>query len=222
MLPLPWPDINYFISSDNELLFTLRKLPKGNYGILKINSEEDPFLYMTRSSRHLPPLKCSENFFGRSSPSGILSTTPRPRLHRLLLLTVLLLLQHLLQQNHHLPHSAVWVACDYSSSSVCPASTAPASFSPQRRVLTLRRGEDCGLTAGISDVSLPASQLVTSLPMPCPAFSQHELRHSPGPHTAARLRPGARGGREDIKTSQICCQQLSQACYASLQQRQYL
>ena len=44
MLPLPWPDINWLISFDNELLFTLRKLPRGNYGILKLNSEEDPFI----------------------------------------------------------------------------------------------------------------------------------------------------------------------------------
>ena len=156
---------------------------------------------LTHCSRHLPPLKCWDNFYGRSSPSSILSTTPRPRLHRLLLLTVLLFLQHLFQRNHHLPHSAVPVASDYSSSSACPASTAPASSSSQRRVLNLRRGEYCGLTAGISDVSLPTSRLVTSLPRPCPAFSQPELRHSPGPNTcqAPASSSSGKGGMKTIR-----------------------
>ena len=123
MLPLPWPDINYFISSDNELLFTLRKLARGNYGILKMNSEEDPLLYIFRLCRRDWPA-----VHGIS----LLWNVGRPRVHRLLLTTVLLFLQHLCQWTDHLPHIAVPVACVYSSSSACPASTAPASSSSLR------------------------------------------------------------------------------------------
>ena len=94
-------------------------------------------------------------------------------------------------------HSAVPVACDYSRSSAIPASTAPASFSSQRRVLTLRRGEDCGSTAGISDISLPSSwpgHLPALPPLTLSSVTRLALR-------PARLRPVAPGGRGNIRTN---------------------
>ena len=209
MLPLPWPDINWLISFDNELLFTLRKLPRGNYGILKLNSEEDPFITFKDCEGGTDPLftaspssemlgqflwkiQPQQHSFDNSEaeasqtppphcppvpPTSVPAEPPPPAQCRPSCLRLLQLL------------SLPGLHCSSFSSS-------------QRRVLNLRRGEYCGLTAGISDVSLPTSRLVTSLPRPCPAFSQPELRHSPGPHTphTCQAQASSSSGKGGIKT----------------------
>ena len=130
LIHFPWEWIIIYVEkTTNMKLWDIEdKFQRGSFFLHFKNVQEG----LTHCSRHLPPLKFWDNFFRRSSPSRILSTILRPRLHRLPLFTVLLFLQHLCQWTDHLPHIAVPVACVYSSSSACPASTAPASSSSLR------------------------------------------------------------------------------------------
>ena len=71
MLPLSWPDINWLISFENETLFTSRKLPRGNYCILKINLEEVRYQHSGGTDLRFtasPSYESWEQFFRKIQP----------------------------------------------------------------------------------------------------------------------------------------------------------
>ena len=227
MLPLQWPDINWLISFENELSFTLRKLPRGNYGILKINSEEDPFLYILRLCRRDCPVVHGISLLWKfwTIPSedpapAAFSTTPRPRLHRLLLLlTVFLFLHHLCQRTPHL-HPQCRPSCLWLLQILSHPSLHCSSFlllSEKSSNLTERGG----LWLNSRDIRHFTTILLTRTP-PCPLpcllspWAPSLAWPSDLPGSGQQLQGGGgTSGRTEISY----CWQLPPACYASLQQQ---